>query len=286
MTPPRYVTRFRDALLEANVRTLAIDVTRPQLQGRLGISTATRLQYNHQPWQLLGRSLEFSFGLPKSEPLEVSVQLYLNVSDHWRLFSYCKGGLLFSLNLTRMRDTADIISLEQRLLMSGRSMQPAERAAAVTALAAQLRRAEVDVSDDGRVACGTFDGRRGSFLDTTPKRFVRDFVVASVLKGHFMANKGYSLPGLRSQASSVPRPVREATTRAISAGLRYRVLERDGGRCLLCGASAATGARLHVDHIQPWSSGGRSTMNNLQTLCERCNLGKGNRSSRRFRPHA
>ena len=57
--------------------------------------------------------------------------------------------------------------------------------------------------------------------------------------------------------------------------LRYRVLERDHFRCVRCGASAADGAKLHVDHIVPVSRGGKTVMSNLQTLCEACNLGKG-----------
>jgi len=35
--------------------------------------------------------------------------------------------------------------------------------------------------------------------------------------------------------------------------------------------------KLHVDHIVPVSRGGKSVMGNLQTLCEDCNCGKGNR---------
>ena len=42
----------------------------------------------------------------------------------------------------------------------------------------------------------------------------------------------------------------------------------------LCGASANDGVKLEVDHIVPVSKGGKSTMDNLQTLCERCNRGK------------
>lgn len=56
--------------------------------------------------------------------------------------------------------------------------------------------------------------------------------------------------------------------------LRYEVMRRDGFRCVLCGASAKDGARLHVDHIYPVSKGGKTVMNNLRTLCDRCNLGK------------
>jgi len=36
------------------------------------------------------------------------------------------------------------------------------------------------------------------------------------------------------------------------------------------------GLSLHVDHIEPWSRGGKTIEENLQTLCEKCNLGKSN----------
>lgn len=59
--------------------------------------------------------------------------------------------------------------------------------------------------------------------------------------------------------------------------LRYDILKRDGYRCKICGATAADGVKLHVDHIIPVSKGGRTEPGNLQTLCERCNLGKSNK---------
>jgi len=66
------------------------------------------------------------------------------------------------------------------------------------------------------------------------------------------------------------------TSRSISLTLRYRVLNRDKFRCLTCGASPAkdVGVELHVDHIIPWSRGGKNEEENLQTLCSICNLGK------------
>lgn len=57
--------------------------------------------------------------------------------------------------------------------------------------------------------------------------------------------------------------------------LRYQVLQRDGFRCCICGASSQDGVKLHVDHIKPVSKGGKTELNNLRTLCDRCNLGKG-----------
>ncbi|MDR1565586.1 MAG: HNH endonuclease [Oscillospiraceae bacterium] len=57
--------------------------------------------------------------------------------------------------------------------------------------------------------------------------------------------------------------------------LRYQILCRDKHRCVICGATQNDGVKLHVDHILPIYEGGKTTYENLRTLCERCNLGKG-----------
>ena len=49
---------------------------------------------------------------------------------------------------------------------------------------------------------------------------------------------------------------------------------RDGARCRLCGVTPQDGVKLHVDHIKPWSKGGETILENLQVLCEICNIGK------------
>jgi len=43
---------------------------------------------------------------------------------------------------------------------------------------------------------------------------------------------------------------------------------------LSIGNGIVGGLELHVDHIQPWSRGGPTVFENLQTLCNSCNLGK------------
>ena len=63
----------------------------------------------------------------------------------------------------------------------------------------------------------------------------------------------------------------------LTAGLRYDVLQRDRFKCTICGAGQTDGVKLHVDHIIPVSKGGKTERDNLRTLCERCNLGKGNK---------
>lgn len=72
--------------------------------------------------------------------------------------------------------------------------------------------------------------------------------------------------------------VKRRTHREISDRQRFRILVRDGFRCKSCGASPLIqpGVELHVDHILPWSKGGETTDDNLESKCKQCNLGKGN----------
>ncbi|MDE6676448.1 MAG: HNH endonuclease [Clostridia bacterium] len=66
------------------------------------------------------------------------------------------------------------------------------------------------------------------------------------------------------------------TSRDINLRLRFLVMKRDNFKCCVCGRSPATaqGLELQVDHIKPWTKGGETTLENLQTLCRDCNLGK------------
>ena len=66
----------------------------------------------------------------------------------------------------------------------------------------------------------------------------------------------------------------------IRAGLWWAVLARDQWTCCSCGRSARQDSvLLEVDHIVPRSRGGTNTLENLQTLCKKCNIGKSNRDS-------
>ena len=76
----------------------------------------------------------------------------------------------------------------------------------------------------------------------------------------------------------MPLIPKHKTTRTITVRLRFMVLKRDNFKCCTCGASPAKdpSVELHIDHIIPWSKGGETTIDNLQTLCSKCNLGKSN----------
>ncbi len=86
-----------------------------------------------------------------------------------------------------------------------------------------------------------------------------------------------SAPNTSSISSETQRPAEEK--REIRLGLRYAVLRRDAFTCKSCGRSPATtmGIELHIDHITPFSKGGLTAIENLQTLCSDCNIGKGDK---------
>ncbi|MCX6141820.1 MAG: HNH endonuclease [Ignavibacteriales bacterium] len=74
---------------------------------------------------------------------------------------------------------------------------------------------------------------------------------------------------ITTQKSSLfHRRVKKLRARAhyINPKLRCAVLERDGQKCLLCGALE----NLETDHIIPVTDGGKSEIENLQTLCRGC----------------
>ena len=68
------------------------------------------------------------------------------------------------------------------------------------------------------------------------------------------------------------------TPRDINWRLRAKILIRDNCICQMCGDSPAKNPEcvLHVDHIIAWANGGETVEENLQTLCDVCNIGKSN----------
>ena len=70
-----------------------------------------------------------------------------------------------------------------------------------------------------------------------------------------------------------PPARRPQRRRVIPTSVKLEVWHRDRGRCVVCGATDD----LHFDHVLPYSRGGTSrTAENVQLLCARHNLEKGN----------
>lgn len=138
-----------------------------------------------------------------------------------------------------------------------------------------------------RIPSGAYEARWGTWRKAL-RAFI-DRVNADLQEGREPAiptTLDEPRPHSRTGLTRAPKPPSsphsrsaEADRRAISLGLRYEVLRRDRFRCSLCGASPASrlGCELHVDHVVPFSRGGKTVAANLRTLCSDCNLGKGGR---------
>ena len=121
-------------------------------------------------------------------------------------------------------------------------------------------------------SAGTYENRFGSWSKALG-RFV-DWVNSDSPNQPQENVVEQSAADISAQTPSVKR----RTRREISDRQRFRILVRDGFRCKACGASPLIqpGVELHVDHILPWSKGGETTDDNLESKCKQCNLGKGN----------
>lgn len=118
-------------------------------------------------------------------------------------------------------------------------------------------------SDPSCISAARYTGRFGSWMNA-----LSAFVVYANGAG----------AELVEQPTDTGADRRHKTGRNPSLLLRWRVLQRDNFKCCGCGASPAIilGVELHVDHVHPWSDGGETVLENLQTLCSKCNLGKSN----------
>lgn len=107
-------------------------------------------------------------------------------------------------------------------------------------------------------------------------RFIEYKMGGKILLGDDISQKA-SMESFLAKPNSVA--YNEDSSRVIPLGVRIKVLYRDSFKCVFCGRSPATdaGVKLHIDHKTPFSVGGKSTIDNLQTLCQDCNLGKSNR---------
>lgn len=115
-----------------------------------------------------------------------------------------------------------------------------------------------DADEFDRWAAATFGA-----ITSTPEDF--DALVAELRHQEMPAPT--LLPIVKVKGSKSPRYMKVK----IPTELRWAVWERDNFTCRHCGSRRS----LAVDHIYPESRGGATTLDNLQTLCKRCNSRKG-----------
>jgi hypothetical protein len=76
---------------------------------------------------------------------------------------------------------------------------------------------------------------------------------------------------IRRYSYMVAEKLDNVRRRHIPDHVKVAVWQRDGGKCVKCGAEDY----LEYDHIIPFSKGGADSENNIQLLCRKCNLAKG-----------
>lgn len=72
-----------------------------------------------------------------------------------------------------------------------------------------------------------------------------------------------------------PAPKLMDSRRCFTPEQKEAILRRSKGFCAHC--AQALGKTWHADHIQPWSLGGKTEVENGQALCAKCNGRKGTR---------
>lgn len=269
------------------------------LQGRKGVKDV--INYNNEDFNLLKNKHEYTFPLLSGD-LQVSLQLYENINGHFKFYCCTKfgqsSGIIFSVNLTTSKEGDNVIFLTQKIKFSEQydgndGLAQAHRRQKQVVFCDLLKKLQYDISDNNDIILGIYDPIKQKLVNTTAKKFLNDFIVISILKGHFQGNKGYQLEILPSfnkldyiytgkeeedVNENLPTKVKEnKSKRNIPIGIRYKILKRDAFKCVACGRGVNDNIKLHIDHIVPYSLGGLTEISNLKTLCSDCNIGKSNK---------
>jgi len=197
---PTAVQDFADLLIKTSLSS-PIALGNQRLTPTRGVSA--HIQYNNSTWvdELLQNTHKYTFQLKsQAEPIQLSLQLYLNNTHHYRLFCFTRvgavEGMAFSLNLTTQQEGA-LITLQQRIAFTERLPFAPAKAQALrrqkqAALCTLLQQLGYRVAGT-TLHLGQYDTKTKQLLGTTPEKFLQDLVTVSLLKGHYQGNKGYVL---------------------------------------------------------------------------------------------
>jgi hypothetical protein len=115
-----------------------------------------------------------------------------------------------------------------------------------------------------KYSAGTYENRFGTW-----RKALEKFVA-------FINNEDNASPEEVIENRKLESETKHKTKRIVNWRLRFIVMRRDNFKCQSCGRSPATDPSiiLHVDHVKAWGNGGETVLENLQTLCSKCNIGK------------
>jgi hypothetical protein len=105
----------------------------------------------------------------------------------------------------------------------------------------------------------------------------RDFEFIRLEVRRQLLEESQDLAELRRIVTNLERAQGNLITSAerlpIPSDVKIAVWARDKGRCVMCGS----GERLQFDHVIPVVKGGANSFENIQILCQSCNLQKSDR---------
>jgi len=107
--------------------------------------------------------------------------------------------------------------------------------------------------------------RTGSLWRVLFKSFERFFTAVQASIRRIVIEEKYGKVRSVEPGLAKARPRRE-----LSENEKRQVMQRDGNKCLCCGATGK-GVRLQIDHIVSHAIGGETSIENSQTLCSVCN---------------
>ena len=123
---------------------------------------------------------------------------------------------------------------------------------------------DISKSEVSKFSLGTYEKRFGSW-----NKALISFI-------NYIESSNNEITSEKIISAPKEKIISRKTQRKINWRIRATVLIRDNCICKMCGASPSKdpSVTLHVDHIKPWSKGGETLIENLQTLCSVCNIGK------------
>ena len=115
--------------------------------------------------------------------------------------------------------------------------------------------------------CLTLTNIQGSVKRTKKREYSIDEVEDLIIRINNKNGNYYNDKGIWESICRVERG-------KVSNKMRFAIYARDNYRCKICGKKDH-GDNLEIDHIIPIAKGGKTTFDNLQTLCHDCNVKKG-----------
>ncbi len=148
----------------------------------------------------------------------------------------------------------NVIPLSGRIIATNKQLHFVANSEGWTILLKNILR----VVQDGHTIQLELSVKRGAGKYTTPDPLLTEAVIDALVR---IEKRQMLVPQSDKASRRIPHDVRKA------------VWNRDQGKCAECGASEY----LEFDHVIPFSRGGDNSVGNVQLLCRKCNLKKGDR---------